>query len=337
MKRFNITLLYLGAFLFLMVMTCVKKEKKQTEFVVVDSDTIPVEELLKMLPESTLTLKKLGLMITLAKDCPQRVDTAAMNEVIVDFTDQLKRESGKEWTNHGARNLYCAAQAIKNKLNNSKSVQDVQSYLDSLAAKMILSSDSSPVSFSIDSTAVFADTSQAGKKKQLASLLSSLFCLETNLSNVIVEFISSESVSRNDTTAVNDLVKGLVFDSAAAAVEKTKKKTKKLVQRDNSALALKFRSQQSIHETIAKHIPILEGIYKKELKRNSNMAGIVYVTFRVDASGEVISAAIKSSQITSKDFLNPFLDYVKKITFKPIPEKVGAMTFDFPFEFKPER
>ncbi len=336
MKRFNVTLLYPGVLLFMMLFTCGKKEKKQPEFVVVDSDTIPAEELSKMWPESTLTLKKLGLMIFLGKDCPQRADTAAMNEVIVDFTDQLKRESGKEWTNRGAGNLYCAAQAIKSKLNTSKSVQDVQYYLDSLAAKMKLSSDSCPVSFSIDSTAVFTDTSQAGKKKQLASLLSSLFFLETNLSNAIMEFICSESVSRHDTTAVHDLVKGLVFDSAAAAVEKTKKETKKLVPRDNSALALKFRSQQSIQETIAEHIPILKGIYKKELKKNSTMAGIVYVTFRVDASGEVISAAIKSSQITSKDFLNPFLGYMKKITFKPIPETIGAMTFDFPFEFKPE-
>jgi TonB family protein len=183
---------------------------------------------------------------------------------------------------------------------------------------------------------MFADTSQTGRKKQLAAILSSLFQVEGNLSNVIAEFISSERTFSRDTTSVEDMVKGLVFDSAAASSEKVQQKKIQPVKKDNSALALKYRSQQSIQKTIREHTPILEGIYKKELKKNANMSGVVYVTFRVAASGEVISATVKSSEIAQRDFINPFLSYVKKINFKAIPETVGPMTFDFPFEFRPE-
>jgi len=108
------------------------------------------------------------------------------------------------------------------------------------------------------------------------------------------------------------------------------------VKRDNSALALKFRNQKSIKSTIGKHIPNLEAIYKKELKIDPSMSGVIYVTFRVGPSGEVISAVVKSSEIGNSSFINPFLDYVKEIRFKSIPNTVGNMTFDFPFEFKPE-
>ncbi len=148
-KKPYVTLLCLGVLLPLILLTCGKKEKTQKAFVIVDSDTILVEELSNMLPESTLTLRKLGLMVRLAKDCPQRVDTVAMNEAIEDFTDQLVRESGQKWKRNGAQNLYCASHAIKKKLDTSENAQDLQEYLDSLAAKTVVPSDSSPFTFSL--------------------------------------------------------------------------------------------------------------------------------------------------------------------------------------------
>ena len=103
---------------------------------------------------------------------------------------------------------------------------------------------------------------------------------------------------------------------------------------ENSALALKFRNQQSINTTVSEHIPNLEVLYKKELKLYPEMSGTVYVTFKVSYAGEVILAEIKSSEIENEKFIVPLLDYVKKIKFKAIPENVGNMTFEFPFEFK---
>jgi len=319
-----------------LLVLCGKKEQEKQEFIVIDTDTISVEELAKMSPDTTLSPKKLGFMVSLAKQCPERADTVAMNEAVNDFTDLLSRESGPDWTNGTAKTLYCASLAIMKKLEESTDGKTIQSYFDSIAARIFLSSDSCPVAFQLDSVDMFADTSQAGRKKQLASILSSLFHVEGNLSNVIAEFICSETVPKPDTKSVDDMVKGLVFDSTAVSLEKVPQKKIQPVKKDKSALALKYRSHQSIQKTIRGHIPILEGIYKKELKKNANMSGVVYVTFRVAASGEVISATVKSSEIAQRDFINPFLGYIKKINFKAIPETVGPMTFDFPFEFRPE-
>ena len=77
-------------------------------------------------------------------------------------------------------------------------------------------------------------------------------------------------------------------------------------------------------------------LYKQVLKKNSRMQGVVYVTFQVDPSGKTVAATIKSSQINDQKFINSFLEYVQKINFKSVPENVGDMTFNFPFEFKPD-
>lgn len=334
--KFSSTML-LCTWLCVFLVLCGKK--KQEEFVVIDSDTITVEQLSKISPDTVLTpqkIRKLSVMVSIAKQYPIPDDTTGFKETVNDLKDLLSQESGRNWSTDAAEKMYCVAKVIKDKLDTATETGTIKTYLDSLIAKIEIPSDSSSFSFSLDSAVLYPDTLLAGRKKQLATILSSLFCKDEHLSNSIAEFIYSESALVEDTVEVSDMVKGLVFDSAAAAKEKTPITKKAPVQRDNSALALKFRTQQSIQSTISEHIPYLKGIYKKELKKDPDICGTVYVTFRVSPSGEVIWATIKSSEIRNNEFINPFLDYVKKINFKPIPKTIGNMTFDFPFEFKPE-
>ncbi len=334
---FPIVLCSIWVCLFLAV--CGKKPQKELDVIIVESDTIPTYKFNCFFSDTTLVLKRkkqFTAMVTMAKHYPRPVDTLLFKEIVVDLNDQLSRESGRSWSKEAAENLYGASKDIQKKLESATDAKALQAYLDSFANKITLPSDSTPFSFSLNNDINIKDTSHAERKKQLSSIMSSLFYTDKQLSDIVSEFAYSEDVSMINMTQVSDLIKGLVFDSAAASRKKKKKIKRVAVQRENSALALKYRTQQSIQGTISEHTPFLEAIYKKELKKNPNMSGVVYVTFRVASSGEVISAAIKSSQINNNDFLNPLLDYIKKINFLAIPENVGIMTFDFPFEFNQE-
>ncbi len=325
-----------GVLIAVFLITCGKKEQKETAFVVISSDTLSVEELTKLAPDTALPVKKMVLLTSLAKQYTHKKDTAASNVVVKDFRDQLARESGREWTTGSAKNLYRGAQSIRQKLETVSDTRTLETYFNYLLQKSYISSDTGTLAVSLDTSLDFSDTTRAGRKNILASLLCSLFSIDNYLAKVVADFIFSESLLQEDTLSTASLVKGLVYDSAAAAAKKVPRKKARRRNKDNSALALKYRTQESIQRTIIDHIPVIKGIYRKALKKDATMTGIVYVTFRVAASGEVTSATIKTSHITNKEFINPFLDYVKKINFKPIPEEVGPMTFDFPFEFKPE-
>jgi hypothetical protein len=47
-------------------------------------------------------------------------------------------------------------------------------------------------------------------------------------------------------------------------------------------------------------------------------------------------ARISKSSINDKEFTDHLSAYVMNIRFKPVPEEVGNMSFEFPFEFNPE-
>lgn len=336
--KFRFTpIIFFPMWLCLFLILCGKKEQVKEEIIVVGSDTISVEKLSKIAQDTVLTPEKkhkLCLAIYVAKQMPKPMDTVAFNETVKDLTDRLSRESGRDWSKDAAKVLYCASKIIKEELESETDINAVKSYLHSLVKKVKMPLDSTSYSFNIEQ--LFKDTLVIDKKKLLASIISSLFCADKHLSSVVANFLYSESLAAEDTACIDELVKGLVYDSTSAHKEETQKTEKKFIQRDNSAIALKFRNQQSIKSTISEHIPNLKAIYKKWLKIDPNMSGIIYVTFRVAPSGEVVSAVIKTSEIGNSRFLNPFLGYVKEIKFISIPKNVGNMTFDFPFEFRPQ-
>jgi TonB family protein len=124
------------------------------------------------------------------------------------------------------------------------------------------------------------------------------------------------------------------YSSLSASQVATLKATgQKLRENAQMAMALKYRSRETIQDSIGRHIPNINVLYKKKLKMYPNMEGTVWITFRVDPSGRVISAKVKSSDITEKDFIDPFLAYTQRIHFKSVPQEVGDMSFVFPFEF----
>ena len=337
MKTHCIPVIFIILWLCLFLMICGKKERAEKDIVIIDKDTISIKKLSEACPDTIPSKKKvqrLSLTAAVAKQLPPPVDTTTFNRSVNDLADQLSRESGKTWDKDAAEQIYSASKLVKEKFEKNKDVKALKPFLDSLTKVMKIPSDSGPISPDLD--ILCKDSLSGTENKQLASIISSLFCPDEHISNIIADFLYSENILARDTSSIDDLVKGLVFDSVAAQKKDTLKSEKKYVRRDNSALALKFRNQQSIKSTISKHILNLEAIYKKELKIDPNMSGVVYVTFRVEPSGRVISAVIKTSEIKNSGFINPFLDYVKEIEFKSIPKNVGNMTFDFPFEFKPE-
>ena len=135
-------------------------------------------------------------------------------------------------------------------------------------------------------------------------------------------------------------VKGLLYDSARQQGEKKRMAAalKPRAEEDNSKEALRFRSKNSIKDSIERHIPDIEALYKKHLKLHPGMQGVVWVIFQISPGGKVMSAHIKTSSIAEKDFLIPFHDYIlSNMHFQAIPEKVGTTSVEFPFEFSPDK
>jgi hypothetical protein len=297
---------------------CGKSEKS---VVVVGSDTLKIEKIRAMMPRDTvfdsLTVKQGAFRYSLAKVLPASERQA--DSAVAKFGRRMTLLSGKEWSSEPAAVLLNAGAGLQAKLLDAKDVNTALALVDSLAAI------SGKALSDRDRVALQAmDISDAKFSVKLFSLV---FGISEEEAATLANFIGKDV--RESAGDIDAMVKDLLSAPEVAARERS-------AAAENPVLALKFRPQTSIRDSIVKHLPDLQQIYKKHLKMNGAVGGVVWVVFRVDAGGRVMSAAIKSSQIDSKLFLLQLKEYTSSIRFKSIPDRVGSMTFEFPFEFKPE-
>lgn len=328
----------------ILFLRCQKQSLKEDTFIVIGSDTLSENELVQYCSDSVAyktKAAKIGLMIAVADKAPVSIQQQKKHDKIInDLMELLYKESNKEWTYKAADKIYRASRVIKQGLESGSDIQPLQSVLDSASAHIVIFSDTQYNCTAPDMASLLQRHKSAEKRKLLALVLNDLFCFDTVSAFMISSFIYSEDIAQIDTLKnVGQLIEGLSFNTTAMLKEETvtQSQIENVKQKDhNIIVALQYRTQQSIADSIKKHIPYIQGLYKQQLRLNTSMEGIVYVTFQVNPSGSIASAQIKTSDITHQQFLTPFIEYVKKIHFKPVPENIGIMTFDFPFEFNPE-
>ena len=94
------------------------------------------------------------------------------------------------------------------------------------------------------------------------------------------------------------------------------------------------RSQESIKEVIKSHRGSLDFAYRKALRSDPTLKGIINIEFTVSPDGSVISARIVSSTISDPSFEEDVLKRVKTWKFPAYPDS-GNTVVTYPIEFSP--
>jgi TonB family protein len=316
----------------------------------VGKDTVSLKLVNRLVPDSLSRPKKLfraALELACARTSEAgSIDNNKAKKAGGDLARQLSRLSSDTWSEEAGADLYIAAKLLAGRALLANSITQAIAYADSIFSTQVVVRDSCVLcefrnkKISAAKTAAIQNgVPRQGDPASLEPLFTLLLDLPPPSSRILGEFVST---AENEPTAalnVDAVIKGLVFDSARQQVKKALPGAVRrlAVVPDNSKEALKFRNSVSIKDSIGKHIPDLEALYKKHLKLNQNMEGTVLVTFHINPDGSVLNAQIQTSTITDRNFLIPFRDYVmKKIHFQRIPDNAGAMSVEFPFEFSPE-
>jgi hypothetical protein len=330
-------------------MNCAQKQRsKPGPLFLVGGDTVSISMVNRLVPDSLSRSQKLrraafelACIKVSAGTNAQPPDSAQVNRIGSDLALQLSRQSPETWSPEAGRALFDAAKVIAVRARQMNSLSKACAFADSLLLALITEGDSAIVNEIQKKTSTPFDAAPAwqGDPASLERLIAFLFDLPREVARIVCEFVTTADVSPAATRDMSAIVKGLVYDSAGQRLKKRQPKTaasSATIVPDNSKEALRYRSKGSIKDSIEKHIPDLEALYKKHLKTHQNMEGTVWATFSINPAGKVLSARIKTSSITEKDFLIPFRDYViQKIRFQSIPEKAGIMSVEFPFEFTP--
>lgn len=307
---------------------------------IVGTDTLSLVDVQAMEPDSAPAKERISraaLQMALSREtglpCGQAVKD---NGFYSDLSNQLSLQTGTAWPVQSVACLYSAAKALRLKFKELPTARAVAGYVDSLFSSTVRL-DSTVVRHMAANDSLLATLDNKKTRQDLEILLRSIFHISAKTAYVLADFLISEEQEKARTTDVSSYIKGLVADTTLRPSRKPHEaEPAKAAVPQDPKLALRYRPQQLISDSIKKHIPSLEAIYKRQLKLHPNLSGTVWVTFVILPDGTVASTQIHSADIGEKDFLNPFSVYVQRIRFSKIPDNIGPMTFEFPFEFSPE-
>jgi TonB family protein len=325
-----------------LVTSCGRKGRPADECLfLIGGDTVSISTVNLLVPDSLPLPQKIGraaLELVCSRQCS---DSGQAKRIGSDLAVQLSRQGQETWSPEAGRTLWAAARLIAVRARETGSLARASGFADSLlwAAVTVRDSASFREFRKKRSPAFDAAPPWHGDQAALEQLIATVFDLPRGASRIVCEFVAEEAAGSSRSPDMNSMIKGLVYDSASQRLKKPRPTAAPAAAApaENSKEALRFRGRSSIKDSIEKHIPDLEALYKKHLKMHETMKGTIWVTFHIDPSGKVTSARVRTSSITEKDFLNPFHEYVaQKISFLRIPEQAGAMSVEFPFEFAPE-
>jgi hypothetical protein len=347
-RKLSIVLLLSAIFFICLVADCGNGGRiSRSNFLIIGTDTLTTARINIIAPDSLPMMRKTmraSLEMLLVKSKPKvtlQPDSMQVKQIAIDLAEQLYRQTSDAWTPEAASYLYNAVKVVMAWKNVSKAFV----HIDSIVSVSTAINDSTLKKELLEHIRFLIKGSNRTPNRTMSEQTAAgLFFLDPDVAHIVCEFAATAEMSAKNVSDKPVTVKGLVCNKNPAVTQKTSshkiaqvKTASATVINDNAKDALKYRNQKSIKDSIQKHLPDLEAMYKKYLKMHTDMTGTIWVTFNIKADGSIASAQIKTSQITEKDFFYPFHEYItKNIHFLPVPEKTGIMTVEFPFEFTPE-
>ncbi|MBD3420847.1 MAG: TonB family protein [Chitinivibrionales bacterium] len=319
------------------ILRCTRQAAEQPA-ITTRTDTLSLAEVKSFALDTTrrdgALIRQVARILALAEANKGFVHSSRAGELSRELADQLSLQTGYQPDNEQARRLLAAAAQLHRMFLKTGSLHTAGTLGDSIIAAYIIQPADLPPLAQIKLSEP-ADSTET--PRTLAAFFGRALLLDSTIALLLYEFV----IAGEDTAQISDaqsMIKGLLSDGTHGK-NIDAPRTRKSVSRKpdlNSKAALKYRTHASIKDTIARHIPNLKAFYKQMLKTSASMSGTVHLNFIVAPSGKVLSVAVKQSSIGERSFLKRLTDYASGIRFLAIPERIGNMSFVYPFEFTPE-
>lgn len=326
--------------------SCSKKQAAVSDDLIIGSDTVSVAHLLKLDPgaaDSATILRNAVMRYLWKNSSGSKPDDATLKL----FGERLLLVSGNEWEPSAAQLLLLSASVVAAIDTGKGSCQHIATTADSICRSATGLLKGKVTITCPDSQVLDSLTDCSGTEIRIGFFVRCLGVQE-EVARLCHEFLypSVDTTAAASAASVKNMVAGLVFKGNPDSVTKSgspakhdgssPRKTSSVSATPPKKFNMELRNEQSVRDSISRHIPEIRQLYKKFLKADAALEGKLVVTFQVAADGSVAHADVRSSTLGTSPFVSQFLVYSKTIRFKPAPENAGVMTFDFPFEFNAE-
>jgi TonB family protein len=97
-----------------------------------------------------------------------------------------------------------------------------------------------------------------------------------------------------------------------------------------------YRRPSAIKGVIDQNSGEVKYLYNRELRGGKKISGKMTVRIRIDPGGRVEETSVIQSSLGDQDFERKVCERIGKWRFRPVPDSLGALTVNYPFEFYKE-
>jgi tetratricopeptide (TPR) repeat protein len=97
-----------------------------------------------------------------------------------------------------------------------------------------------------------------------------------------------------------------------------------------------YRTPSAIKEVIKSNSGQLRYLFKKQLRQGERFSGQLFLRMKIGPQGRVMHTSVIKSTLHNQDFVDMVQQRVKTWDFKTVPDSLGTLTINYPFEFSME-
>jgi len=171
-----------------------------------------------------------------------------------------------------------------------------------------------------------------GSKVAVAEAKSSASDSIMNLINKIGNLdLTGEEARQKQQKQIEEMKKELIDKGVASAAD-IKEFERMQLLRDNP-----YRRPTAFKKVVDENAGQLKYIYNKRLRSGARLEGKIEMEIKINPAGAVTAARIMRSNVGDPQFEKDVLDCVQKWSFAPVPDSLGTLTVNYPFEFSEEQ
>ena len=254
---------------------------------VVRNDTLTQAGVSRLVPGNLPPAQKMSrvaLQCALSKQACTGSCTGQEREFFSDLSSQLGSQSGEAWTPEAAASLFRAAKVLRAKALQLPSAHQVGAYVDSVFASSVSRKDTGDGRHTFADDSVLGSMGSVATRQDLEKVIAEVFRVPLTTAGILADALESEEAQKRALSEASAYIKGLVSrESTRPRSDSRHAASQPLAHpQDNLKLALTYRSQKSIRDSIARHLPVLEALYKKQLKIHQLLSGTIWITFVIN-------------------------------------------------------
>jgi TonB family protein len=243
----------------------------------------------------------------------------------MEYRAVMKKDPSKMWARQANRRMLMLGEFY----NRQKSIADeakrqLEAYQDQMFIKNV-----EKYSQMVETGTLKGELAKAAMKKNRGTAGNdSILKMIDKIGNL--EHVGDDSLAAKKRAEAEILQKELIEKGTMSKAEISELKRRQYLAGNP------YRRPSSLKKVIDGHSSALQYIYNKRLRTGIKLSGKMLVGIEIMADGSVSEAKVIQSNMGDQQFENDIVQQIQRWKFRAVPDSLGSLTVNYPFEFYEE-